>query len=307
MSRRLLAIVNPASGGGRAVSRWESLRKKCQAFCSLLDVAYTEKPAHAIRMARSAADHFDAVVAVGGDGTVSEVANGLLESGCSVPLGVLPVGTANDGAMQFGIASVADGLAALAYGTPRHFDTIEVRHQQEGQRVTRHALMFAAVGFGAELIAQTTARVKRLFGPRLCYAVGFLKALLHYRRCHMEAHTDQGDFTGALFHVCAGNTEYAGGHSMRLSPGAVPDDEQLNLCVVERLSRLEALLHLPKLIRGTHPTHPKVRYFNGTRLEVRSEPPTPLVLDGDVIGCTPATLTICPHALPVLVRKGVTH
>ncbi|MDH7504516.1 MAG: diacylglycerol kinase, partial [Verrucomicrobiota bacterium] len=67
------------------------------------------------------------------------------------------------------------------------------------------------------------------------------------------------------------------------------------------LNRLEALVHLPKLFNGTHPTHPKVRYFSGARLEVDSEPKAPLAIDGDVVGFTPATLTIRPGSLPVLV------
>lgn len=301
MPRRLLVIVNPASGGRRAASRWESVHRQLQKFASVLRVVRTEYPGHAIDLARISAGNYDAVVAVGGDGTVSEVANGLLQSGSATPLGVMPVGTANDGAAQFGIKSVQDALSALAGGVQRRFDTIEVCHAREHHGQTRHALMFAAAGFGTELLARTTAGVKRLFGPRLCYAVGFLMALLHYHQQSMEARTERGDFKGRLFHVCAGNTEYAGGHSMRLSPGACPDDGKLNLCIIQRLSRLEALAHLPKLIRGTHPTHPKVRYFSGTSLEVRSEPPVPLAIDGDVVGCTPATLTIRPGSLAVLV------
>ena len=71
--------------------------------------------------------------------------------------------------------------------------------------------------------------------------------------------------------------------------------------MIQRLSRIEALGHLPKLIKGTHPSHPKVRYFSGLTLEVQSQPPIPLALDGDVIGTTPATFRVRPGSLRVLV------
>lgn len=301
MSNRFFVVVNPAAGAGKSAQRWERLRRRMEELCASLQIAYTDGPGRAIALARDAARNCDVVVAVGGDGTVSEVANGLLESGCKTPLGILPVGTANDGASQFGIKSVEHAFEALAGGVQRFFDTIEVRYGGGQSAQTRYALMFAAAGFGAELLARTTAGVKRVFGPKLCYAVGFIRALWHYRQSRLEARSEHGVFKGWLFHVCAGNTEFAGGRSMRLSPGARPDDGKLNLCIIDRLNRLEALVHLPKLFHGTHPGHPKVRYFSGDRLEVDSNPQAPLAIDGDVVGFTPAKLTIRPGSLPVLV------
>ena len=299
--RRLFVIINPAAASGRAAQRWETVRQAAERLGLRLAWARTQRPGHAADLAQAAAANYDAVVAVGGDGTVCEVANGLLRAGGRVPLGILPVGTANDAAQHYGIGSLERALAGLVSGRPHAFDTIEVTHGTAERQETRQALMFAAAGFAAELLRRTTGRVKFWFGPRLCYVVGFVRALAHYRRTHLRVQTDQGTFEGALFHVCAGNTEYAGGHVMRLSPGACADDGWLNLCVIQRLSRFEALRHLPKLLRGTHPAHPKVRYFNGAVLEVHSQPPVPLALDGDVIGTTPATFRIRPRALQVLV------
>jgi YegS/Rv2252/BmrU family lipid kinase len=296
-----LCIVNPAAGGGHAKARWAAWRRSPAWQGFSLAWEWTHRPGQAIALAQSAAPDFDAVVAVGGDGTVNEVANGLLRAAKSVPLGILPCGTANDAARQYGINSLEDALAGLTAGTARVFDTIEVIHGAAGQQQSHEALMFAATGFAAELLRQTTSRVKFWFGPRLCYVVGFVRALAHYRPTHLRVRTDRGKYEGALFHVCAGNTEYAGGHMMRLSPGACADDGRLNFCVIEGLSRLAALRHLPKLIRGTHPSHPKVRYFEGTLLEVCSQPRVPLALDGDLIGTTPATFRVRPQALRVLV------
>ncbi len=301
MSRRFFLIVNPSAASGRAGPRWATLRSRIEESGAALTFAHTTHGGHAIVLAREAADHFDVIVAVGGDGTVSEVANGVVEAGGQTPIAILPLGTANDTAAQFGMRSADDALTALLRGVPRTFDTIEVRHGEPGAVQTRHALMFVAAGFSAELLRRTTARIKRLFGPCLCYGVGFLLALWRFRQHQFKVRAEQEEFNGSLFHVCAGNTEYAGGHLMRLSPGALADDGLLDLCVIKRISRFEALWHAPMLIRGTHPTYSKVRYFRGTSLEVLSEPSTPLAIDGDLIGSTPASLRVCPQSLAVLV------
>jgi diacylglycerol kinase family enzyme len=87
---------------------------------------------------------------------------------------------------------------------------------------------------------------------------------------------------------------------MRLSPGAALDDQKMEVCLIEALRRLEILRCFPMLLRGTHPRHPKVRYFSAPSVEVDSEPPAALQLDGDVIGHTPATFTLRPRSLRVV-------
>lgn len=116
----------------------------------------------------------------------------------------------------------------------------------------------------------------------------------------MQVRADGREFTGRMFHVCAGNSEWVGGGAMRLSPGARMDDGRLELCLIEGLSRLEVLGRFPQLLRGTFPGHPKVRYFPGRELEIQSDPPVPLALDGDVVGQTPATFRLLPGALRIV-------
>jgi diacylglycerol kinase family enzyme len=116
----------------------------------------------------------------------------------------------------------------------------------------------------------------------------------------MTWHAGGDSGSGRLFHACAGNSEWAGGGAMRLSPGASLDDGRLELCLIEDLSKAEVLYRFPQLLRGTFPGHPKVRYFPGTELEITSDPPVRLALDGDVVGWTPARFRILPAALPVV-------
>lgn len=302
MSRRILYILNPAAAAGAAGRRWECLRAALARQDLGGDAVTTRARGHAIDIAAAAAGRFDVLAAVGGDGLVGEIASGLIRAGGGSALAVIPLGTGNDVASQLGLATPETAVAALDRGVPRPLDAVEVRYRDtpSRQEQIRHALVFASVGFAGELLQQTTPRIKRWFGPRLCYSVGFMRALFRYRAPQMRIRTDTAGFEGAFLHVCAGNAEWAGGGMMRISPGARWDDGELDFCVVSAMGRLATAWHFPKLVRGTFAGHPKVRYFRGQSLEIETSPPTDLQLDGERLGCTPATFRIRPAALRVL-------
>jgi YegS/Rv2252/BmrU family lipid kinase len=301
MPHHVLLIVNPTAAAGRAGRQAAGLLACLNQRSLAADHVFTERPRHAVELARQAADRYDVIAAVGGDGTVNEVATGiLLASGPRPALGVVPLGTGNDFAYQVGIRSVKHAIHALVDGKGRALDVIEVSCR-EGDRPLRHfAVNHVAVGFASALVRYTTPAVKRVFGPRLCYTVGFLRAIGGFHSPFMRVSADGQSIEGSLFHVCAGNSEWSGGGMMRLSPGAKMDDGQLDICLIEALGRLETLRCFPRLLKGTHVTHPKVRYFRGRTLRVDSDPPADLQMDGDLIGRTPATFQIQPGAIRVL-------
>lgn len=304
MPGRVCCIVNPAAAGGQARERWTTARAALRRAGFILEERFTEAQGDGIRLARAAAADFDHLVAAGGDGTVAEVASGLIQSGAPASLALMPMGTGNDVATQLGIRSCDTAVDVLvAGGPPRQLDAIEVRSSEGGREVVRHALLFAAVGFAGELLRQTTPRVKRWFGPRFCYSVGFLRALASYRPPEVRVETDDERFAGRWLHVCAGNSAWAGGGAMHLSPGARWDDGALDLCLIQALSRAATAVQFPKLVRGTFVGHPAVRYFRGTRLAIATDEPIPLQLDGDLVGSTPATFSIRPGAVRILAPR----
>jgi len=188
----------------------------------------------------------------------------------------------------------------LTAGRPFEMDAIEVQTMGSGGPVTRHAFLFAAAGFACDLVSLTTSRIKRVFGRRLAYSVGFLRALRSFQAPEMTVESEGRRFTGPMFHVCAGNAEYGGGGVMRLSPGARYDDGLLDMCVIPRLNRIEIVQRFPGLMRGTHIRHPAVEYFRARSIGVRSQPRAGVQVDGEVIGHTPATFTLRPKALRVM-------
>ena len=183
-------------------------------------------------------------------------------------------------------------------------DAIEVRCQQAGNPVTRYAVLYAAVGFAGELLKRTTPAVKRIFGPRYCYSIGFFRALFHFKSPMMRLRCDGREYSGRMFFVSAGNAEVVGAGTMRLSPGAKVDDGKLNVSIFQAVGRLEAAWCFPQVLRGTHPTHPKVRYFEASVVAVECEPEAEVQMDGERFGMTPAAFQVRPLAIRVMTGRG---
>ncbi len=302
MARRVAYIVNPAAAAGRALARWEAARAALWRRGLAGTECMTGEPGAGLDMARRAASEADLLVAVGGDGTVSEVAGGLLQSRACAQLAILPLGTGNDVASQLGIRTVQGAIDLIAGGQPRLMDAIAVRCPPDQSEPNRHALSFVSLGFADELLRRTTPAVKRWFGPRWCYSIGFLRALATYHPPAVRVRADALTFEGRWLHICAGNLEWAGGGAMRLSPGALGDDGQFDVCLIEAMPRLATAWHFPKLLRGSFIGNPRARYFRGARLVLETDTPVPIQIDGDAAGHTPARLDIWPRCLPVLAR-----
>jgi len=296
----IFVIANPVSGTGGSVEAARRLASTLRGHGAQVELCLTQYPEHAIELARRAAASVDTVVAVGGDGTVNEVATGILQAGSTAcRLGVFPLGTGNDVALHLQIRSLEAATAALLEARARRIDVVEVRCGQGSWESPRFALLFAAIGFATDLILHTTPAIKRRFGQRLSYSIGFLKALLAHRAPLAHVRLDQEERDGRFLHLCAGNTEWGGGGVMRLSPGARWDDGWLDLCLIPERSRLGILQAFPKLLRGTFPSEPGVVYRRGRSLEVRCEPPALVQCDGTAMGSTPATFRIRPAALSI--------
>ena len=303
-AKRILLIANPASGQHRGERRLAQASKRLASLGHAVTATLTESAGHATRLAKSNAPDFEIIAALGGDGTVNEVANGLMavEPGERPALATLPVGTGNDVALTYGLAHFESAIDALAKGSTRTLDVIRMQLMRDGKSVTRHALLFVAAGFAAEVIRKTGPRVKRIFGRRFSYSGGLFRALASFRAPEFSVKWDGGERSGRMFQVCAGNTEFAAGGVMRISPGARPDDGLLNISLVDALGRLQIVRRFPSILSGRYVEDERVDYFTGKRLEIDAVPPAELQADGDIIGTTPATIELLPGALQLVVQ-----
>lgn len=299
-----LLIVNTHSGGGRMRERVESMLAELPLPAGQVDVAYTEGPGHATRLAREAAPTHDTLVAVGGDGTVGEVATGILTApeACAV-LAILPAGTGNDAAWTLGIPDWEAGVSALCGGRIRTIDICEVDYRRDGRTETRISLIGVGIGFPAQVTAAATKRVKRILG-RWGYVYAAFACAAGYRAPKMRVEAD-GKVREGRFPLCAVvNMEWSGGHSLRMAPGARFDDGWLNVMVVRDPCVPRLLLRTRHVMRGTHVDLPEVDYFPAREVVVESDPRVELMIDADLAGTTPARFRILPGALRVRVPEA---
>jgi lipid kinase YegS len=232
----------------------------------------TWEPGDARRFAATAAARgTDAVLAVGGDGTVNEVINGLL--GTDVPLGILPVGTANDFARQTGIPQHA--RAALELVVERPAVAVDV-----GTLNGRAFLNVSSAGLGAETTAETGAVAKGMLGP-LAYAITGVRKLAGEMEPRRARFRGPGfDREVEFLHFAVGNARATGAGTV-ITPLARLDDGLLDLCVVEPMAFSAFAGLLLELRRGEHLERDGVLYAQLPWVEVESETPLTVNLDGE--------------------------
>lgn len=298
----ILYIINPASHGGAGTRAWEEFRILWSGHIDSKNTIVTKRPGHAREIAVST-EGYDMLAAVGGDGTVGDVMSGIMDrQGPHPGLAVIPTGTGNDIARNAGICSIQDAVGALRDGCARSFDLMRVDCQVDGHPAHRHAFIYGIVGFSS--IPMVKPWMKRLLGPKGAYYLGALLQIIVYRVPNMTIHTEKQELSGCNWMVIVGNSEKAGGNSMCLAPGARIDDGELNITIIPSKSKLKMITGLlPKISTGAHIDEPGISYFLAKRIEINSDPPAILELDGDVFGTTPATFTVCPGALQVMTLE----
>ena len=310
MQKTARVILNPTSGGGRGRKAAQRILVGLERRGIRGDIAATSAPREASRLALDAARQgVDLVVAAGGDGTVHEVSNGLLDAlaeGIEGPvLGVLPVGTGNDFAKLVGPLGDLDGsLDLLANGRVERFDACRA---EWGDR-THWFVNAGGTGIDVEVVRQILRRRGGSSPAVAKYLAAVLRALVRYRpiplRIRMDDHVVESD----VMIVAAANGKCIGG-GFWVCPAAEPRDGRFDICIVKRTTYWEALRAIPLILRGVHERHPKVEMHRAGRVEIETMGPDPLFfqLDGELHEPPDArrlVFEIMPGALPVLTGPG---
>lgn len=309
MFHRALLILNPASAGGlNREERVRYLQRALQSRGTRTELVSTAGPGHAREIASAVGQggrEFDLVISGGGDGTIGEIAGGLLQSAApATPVLVAPLGTGNDVARLLGTASEADVTRAVDAPRFVDWDTLDIRAGADRCR----GLLFAACGLSTDLLRLTTPRVKRWCGARLAYPVGFLRALLRYRPARLTVETPEGRYEDEFVAVVAANAPQAGGDTMRIAPGARLDDGLLDLSLIRAVGRWEIARQFLRLVQGRHIHHPRVTYFRTTEVRLEAVPAGQLAVDGDLGVSTPVTIRVQARSLRLLAAPvGVTQ
>jgi len=299
---RLGFIVNAGSGNGRGAAVWRAVERELSSRRVEYDVYRTEAAGHAtalaLRMTRER--EYDSITAIGGDGTVNEVAEGLLGSG--VALGAIGAGSGNDFVRSMGMPTEPrEAVEALIRGHRRRIDV--------GRAGGRAFVNSFGAGFDGEVARVSNgSRWKRWMNRiglgAVSYGAIVVGVLGTYRPARVEVTLDgaRREFKDVWLVVAANLPSFGGG--MQICPGASATDGVLNVCVVHGLGRLRLLRYFPLIYRGKHVSLPYVTMLQGERLSLKSDRALTCHVDGETVEPFGAELRLLPHALPVVVPEG---
>ena len=300
MSGALLAVVNPAAGGGRCGKLVGPALDRLRAAGIQLEVAETRYPGHGSELAREAYKAGQRrFLAVGGDGTSYEIVNGLFpgaESGERPTLAFLPLGTGNSFLRDFTDRGAEYATRALLEGRSRTCDVLRMTHRDG----VIHYLNLLSMGFTAHVAALTNRRFKSLgeFG----YLLGVFLCLLRLRREAFPLRVDgepEWDRRRCLF-LTFNNSKFTGG-KMMIAPQADPTDGLVEFVRWGPIGRLGLLANLRRLYDGSHVAHPLASRRSARRIEFALHGPVDVMVDGEVRTLDCRALDVLPAALEVAI------
>ena len=305
-SGRPLVIVNPRSGGGLSEPRWARIRSAIGDGLGELDSAFTTAPRDATEIARrEAAAGRRLILALGGDGTISEVADGVLAAGAgaTTEIGLIPRGTGGDFRRTLELPQeISEAAARIRRASARPIDAGRVRYRSpEGGEAVRHFVNVASFGFSSAVARRANASSKR-FGGKIAFLGATVRELFSHDHHDVWLSIDGQDRRQKRVMMAAiGNGRFFGG-GMKICPDAQLDDGALDLVAIGDLSRAQVLANIGRLFNGTHLELEQVTHARISRLAaepVEADASIPVELDGETPGTLPATFEIVPGALRI--------
>jgi YegS/Rv2252/BmrU family lipid kinase len=310
-----LVIVNPKSASGSTRERWAQTASDLRVHFGPFGVAFTKRPGDGAEIAeRAATAGRRLIIACGGDGTVNEVANGILRSGGDTELGVLPSGTGGDFRRTLGMPPpTREAAAALRDGETQRIDVGRVRfHDLEGEPAERYFLNVSSFGLAASVIKRVKSARAFDWMPghairgKANFAVSTLQEIFGLDAVNIRVRFDDGwEKTLRTVNFCIANARYFGG-GMMIAPEAKLNDGLLDVVNIGDLSTARILLKGHTLYRGTLNDLPEVKTMLARKIEASAADDTEQILietDGELPGRLPATYEVVPSALNVRIPQ----
>lgn len=308
-----LLVVNPASGGGKSGRVFPEVRRVIERALGEIDVAMTERSEHASEIARRAAEEGrETIIAVGGDGTLSECIDGVLRAGAGerARVGYVGAGTGGDFRKTIGFEHRLDAYArALTEGAERRIDVGLARFvDHHGRARDRHFVNILSAGMGG-LVDSHVARASRLLGGTVAYFVSSARALVEIVpgrvRCAITAPDGaarEQELTTYMIAICSG--QYFGS-GMRVAPMAKPDDGVFEVVSMSAPSKLAFAARSQSIYKGAHLGQDGVVHFACTKITIEvmnTEAKRTFLLDvdGEPLGAPPLTVEIAPRAVRLI-------
>lgn len=306
-----LVIVNPKSASGATRDNWSAIASDLRTHFGPFQVAFTKGPSDGIELAkRSAQEGRELIIACGGDGTINEIANGILLSETDCELGIFPSGTGGDFRRTLGIPSeLREAAKALREGQTRLIDVGKITFQnKENETVSRYFLNISSFGLAASIIERVKGSTSLNWLPldtvrgRASFALSTLQEVVGLDSTRVLVKIDDGEEQPlTTVNFCVANARYFGG-GMMIAPDAKLADGFLDVINIGDIKTAKIILNAYTLYRGTHLDLPEVKDTLAKRIEARpfnEGDDVHLEVDGELLGKLPAVYEVVPGALKI--------
>jgi YegS/Rv2252/BmrU family lipid kinase len=300
---RTAAIVNPASAGGKTARLWPELARRLGGG---IETRFTQRVGHGTQLARQLLEEgYDRLIAVGGDGTISETVNGFFADDQPVrpgaSLAILPKGTGGDFQRSLNIPDMETALAVIQKGRAKPMDVGKVTYcDYEGRRQRRYFANLVSFGMGGEVAARAKNWLSRYSG-QAAFIWATVDVFFRYDAKTVELEIDgEPAGTHTITNIAVGNGRYHGG-GMHVCPKARMDDGLLEVTIIDSLGMFVLAKDLPVLYSENLYVHPKTHHRHAKRVVARSAQQVSIEVDGEALGRLPVELSLLPGALQVLM------
>jgi len=298
---KIKIILNPYANRWGAKARLPEVESALKDAGLNYDLALTTEAKDGTELAKTAvSENYDAVIAAGGDGTISEVANGLItavpDDQPTLPLGILPVGSANDLAKMMGLPlDIPSAVALIANKNTQLLDAGRVKYDGKTHYFDNNSAIAME-----PMITLEHMKINRVSGEARYY-LALLKGVIKLKAWQMSITWDDGEYIGPTYLLSVCNGPRTGG--MMIAPGASMDDGYFDIVLAPEVPKTTVINFLLKLTKGTHVEHPITTFTRTKSLKITSEPGTPLHADGEILSEAAKEISydILPKKLTMLV------
>jgi YegS/Rv2252/BmrU family lipid kinase len=306
MADKWYAIINPLAGSGKGKTDWPQIESLLKVNGIDFDFVFTTHKYHAVELTVNAINQgYKKLIAVGGDGTLNEIVNGVFIQTkyptTEVVLGVIAVGTGNDWSRMYKIHSTYEGkISAIKTGNLFLQDVGKVEYEESKVKQARYFANAAGVGFDAEVARRTNKLKESGHHGKILYMGSLVRALFDYKPSLINIAIDGKKVGGTIFSLTVGIGRYNGGGMMQL-PNAISDDGLFDVTVIRQIRRFEVIRNIYRLYNGTILSHPKISGHTGKSVIISSDIPIGLEVDGESLGVSPFTFGVVPKSINVIV------
>ncbi len=293
---RALLVANPKSGVKSNKNIIDLTIREFEKSSIEFTLKHTKYAGHAINLVKNCNfNEYSSVCAIGGDGTLNEVLNGMLtrDDQRKLPIGLVPGGTGNSFMKTLDLLEPLEAILKIIKNKPRAIDLMKV----SGSDGVYYSLNL--VGWGMATDISIVAEKLRVLGEQR-YNIASVIEIIRNKKRPAKLIIDGVENTNDYCFIIACNTKYIG-KGMKMAPEAVIDDGLMDLIVVKQNSRSTLLSVFPKLFNGEHISHPACEYLKCRTFSIRSEQNDPLNIDGEIIGCAPVDVELVENGIELLV------